>query len=118
MQVTPPAVSVSPSPSKLWPPNGKMISVTVSGTITDSGLGIDRTTATFSVLDEYGSVQPSGPVSLGSDGTYSFTILLQASRQAGDMDGRQYTIRVSVKDLAGNPGSASTIVTVPHDQGQ
>lgn len=117
VDTTPPAVSVSPRPSRLWPPNGKMVSVAVFGTITDSGSGVDPTTATFSVADEYGSVQPSGPVSLGSDGSYAFMISLQASRHGGDTDGRQYTITVRAKDLAGNLGSASTTVTVPHDQG-
>ena len=63
------------------------------------------------------NVQPSGPVSLGSGGSYSFTVSLQASRNGNDKDGRHYTITVSAKDLAGNLGSAATIVTVPHDQG-
>ena len=117
VDTTPPAVSVSPRPSTLWPPNGQMISVTVSGTITDSGSGVDPTKVSFSVVDEYGSVQPSGPVSLGSGGKYSFTISLQASREGGDKNGRQYTITVSARDLAGNLGSASTTVNVLHDQG-
>lgn len=118
VDTTPPALSVSARPSRLWPPNGKMVSVTVSGTITDNSSGVDPTTATFSVADEYGHVQPSGPVSLGSGGSYLFTISLQASRRGNDTDGRQYTITVSAEDLAGNPGSASTVVTVPHDQGK
>jgi hypothetical protein len=117
VDTTPPAVSVSSRPSRLWPPNGKVVSVTVFGMITDSDSGVDPTAATFSVVDEYGSVQPSGPVSLGSGGGYSFTISLEASRHGDDRDGRQYTITVSGRDLAGNPGSASTLVTVPHDQG-
>jgi hypothetical protein len=94
-----------------------MVSVTVFGTITDSGSGVDPTKVTFSVLDEYGSIQPSGPVTLGSGGSYSFMISLQASRHGGDKNGRRYTITVSAQDLAGNLGSASTTVTVPHDQG-
>jgi hypothetical protein len=117
VDTTPPALNVSARPSRLWPPNGKMVSVTVSGMITDSSSGVDPTTATFSVADEYGSVQPTGPVSLGPGGSYLFTILLEASRLGGDKNGRQYTITVSAEDLAGNPGSASTVVTVPHDEG-
>ena len=31
IDLTPPAVSVSANPSSLWPPNGKMVPVTVSG---------------------------------------------------------------------------------------
>jgi hypothetical protein len=65
------------------------------------------------VVDEYGSIHPSGPVTRGPGGSYSFTATLQASRNGTDLDGRHYIITVSAKDLAGNLGSASTIVTVP-----
>jgi glycosidase len=117
IDLTAPTVSVTANPSSLWPPNGKMVSVTISGAITDGLSGVDPSTAAFNVVDEYGQIQPSGPVSLGSGGSYSFTISLQASRNGNDKDGRHYTITVSAKDLAGNVGSAATIVTVPHDQG-
>jgi len=93
-----------------------MVSVTVSGTITDALSGVDASTAAFHVIDEYGSVQPSGPVTLNAGGHYSFKVLLQASRLDTDLNGRRYTIKVSANDLAGNLGSASTAVTVPHNQ--
>ncbi len=117
IDVTPPVVNVSASPSSLWPVNGKMVPVTVSGTITDSLSGVNPGTAAFAVVDEYGSIQPTGPVSLGAGESYSFTILLQASRNGNDRNGRQYTITVSATDYAGNLGSAAATVTVPHDQG-
>lgn len=114
---TPPAITVSSNPTTLWPPNGKMVSVTIAGTITDAGSGVNASTATYAVTDEYGSAQPSGKVTLGSNGNYSFTIQLQASRDGNDKDGRKYTITVKAQDNAGTSGSASTVVTVPHDQG-
>ncbi len=117
IDLTPPVVSVSANPSSLWPPNGRMVPVTISGTITDSLSGVNSSTAAFAVVDEYGLIQPSGPVSLGSGGSYSFVVSLQASRDGSDRDGRHYTITVSANDFAGNRGSAATIVTVPHDQG-
>jgi len=117
IDLTPPAVSVSASPSSIWPPNGKMVPVTVSGTITDNLSGVNPSTAAFAVVDEYGSVHPSGIVTLGPGGSYSFTVSLQASRNGNDKDGRQYMISVSAKDFAGNRGSAATTVTVPHAQG-
>jgi hypothetical protein len=113
----PPVVTVSANPTTLWPPNGKMVTVTVSGTITDACSIVNVSTAAYSVADEYGEVQPSGPVSLGTGGNYSFAIPLQASRLGTDKNGRTYTITVSAKDNAGNLGSASTVVAVPHDQG-
>jgi glycosidase len=118
IDLTPPMVSILASPNTLWPPSGTMMPVTVSGAITDSLSGVDPGSVTFAVVDAYGAVQPSGPVTLGVGGTYSFTISLQASRNGNDKDGRQYTITVSAKDLAGNVGSASTVVTLPHDQGR
>ncbi len=114
----PPVITVSANPSTLWPPDGKMVPVTIAGTMTDSQSGVNPSTATYAVTDEYGLVQPSGKVTLGTNGSYTFTIQLQASRNGDDLDGRQYIITVSAQDNAGNKGSASTGVTVPHDQGQ
>jgi FG-GAP-like repeat/FG-GAP repeat len=111
---TPPVITVSTSAESLWPPNGKMMPVTVSGTITDTGCSVKS--AAYAVTDEYGQVQPRGGITLGADGIYSFTILLQASRLGTDLGGRQYTVTVRASDNAGNAASASAVVTVPHDQ--
>jgi hypothetical protein len=43
-------------------------------------------------------------------------VLLPASRNDTDKDGRTFTITVGAKDKAGNPASQSVVVTVPHDQ--
>jgi hypothetical protein len=115
--VTPPVVTVFATPKTLWPPNGKMVTVTISGTITDTESGVNASTAAFEVKDEYGLIQPSGQITtLDASGRYSFRIQLQASRKGNDRDGRLYTIIVSAQDKEGNQGSNSTIVTVPHDQ--
>lgn len=100
----------------LWPPNGKMVPVTVSGTLSDAGSGIDASSATFTVVDEYGVVQPSGAVTVAPNGSYSFTVQLESSRKGTDKDGRTYTVVVSVEDNNGNVGSATTSVAVAHDQ--
>jgi hypothetical protein len=117
---TPPMVTiVSVTPDTLWPPNSKLVPVTVSGTITDKDSNVDAITATYEVKDEYGLIQPSGQITtLDASGRYSFRIHLQASRHGNDRDGRQYTITVRAVDDESNEGSADTIVTVPHDQGQ
>ena len=113
---TPPIITISETPSTIWPPNGKMVPVSVQGVITDTGSGVNASTSRYTVVDEYGRVQPSGSITLLAGGKYSFRILLQASRNGSDKDGRQYVIIVSAKDNAGNLGSAFTTVTVPHDQ--
>ena len=90
----------------------------LSGTVRDEagGSGVDANAAT-AVTDEYGSVQPSGPVTVAADGRYTFTVYLQASRHGSDKNGRQYSITVSAQDNAGNTWAATTDVIVPHDQG-
>jgi kumamolisin len=116
-ETTPPVITISALPTTLWPPNGKLVRVVVSGTIADADSGVNAGVAAYSVTDEYGSVQPAGPVTLGANGAYSFTILLQASRRGNDRDGRRYVVTVTARDNAGNNASSWTSVTVPHDQG-
>jgi len=115
---TPPVITATASPAELWPPRGQMVQVTVSGTMTDDLSGVSPGTAQFVVEDEYGAIQPTGAVTLGANGAYSFLVALAARRDGQDTLGRQYTIVLSVKDKAGNTGSASTTVLVPHDQGR
>jgi hypothetical protein len=111
---TSPVVTVAANPTTLRPPNGALIPVTVTGSITDSGSGVNVSTAAFAVMDEYQAIQPTGPVSLQPNGSNTFTVQLQASRRGQDQDGRHYTIAVSAKDLAGNPGVGTAVVVVPH----
>jgi hypothetical protein len=112
---TPPSIAVSASPSVLWPPNNKLVPVTIAGAIVDTGTGVNPSSARYAVVDEYGVVQPSGPVSLDSSGNYSFVIQLMASRFGYDSDGRHYTITISAADYAHNLGAASAVVVVPHN---
>ena len=114
----PPTVTVSTIPTEVWPPNGKLATVAVSGTIADDsgGAGVNLGSAVYEVVDEYGQVQPRGSLTPGTDGRYAFTVALEASRLGNDRDGRHYAITVSATDNAGNRGSASTTVTVVHDQ--
>jgi probable HAF family extracellular repeat protein len=113
---SPPAITVTATPETLWPPNGRMVPVTISGTIKDADADVDASTAAYAVTDEYRQVEPTGNITLRPDGSYSFTIHLQASRNENDKNGRQYSITVSALDNAGNEGSATADVIVPHDQ--
>jgi hypothetical protein len=56
----------------------------------------------YTVMDEYGQVQPSGNLIL-VDGSYAFTVALQASRRGNDPDGRHYMIAVSAQDNLASP---------------
>ena len=115
--ITVPTVTASADPSILEPPSGRMAPVTLTGTITDAGSGVDLTSAMFVVEDEYGVVQPSGSIEVNADGSYRVQILLEASRKGTDFDGRTYRVTVSVSDQAGNRGSADVVVRVPHHRG-
>lgn len=106
---TPPAVSVAADPSTLWPPNHKMVDITISGSATDTISGIALTT--FVVIDEYTTTAP-----ILSD--FNTTIQLEAWRNGGDEDGRIYTISVTAKDKANNEATSSATVTCPHDKGK
>src|SRR4029453_7456085 len=114
---TPPVITVSATPKTLWPPNGRMVPVTISGMIKDAESGVNASTAAYAVTDEYELIQPSGHFTiLDANGSYAFTIQLQASRRGNDQDGREYVISISAQDNEGNHRSKYTIVTVPHDQ--
>jgi hypothetical protein len=115
---TPPTVSCTAIPNTLWPPNGKEVSVDISGTVTAGTQALVLESVAFAVSDTEAQIQPSGAVAVGSDGTYSFTVPLFAARDGNNQNGRQYTITVNAGDQIGNVGSCSTVVTVPHDQGQ
>jgi len=106
------------APGTLWPPNGKTVPVQVRGTITDAGSGVNRSSARFAVTDEYGAVQPTGAITVAANGTFTVSVPLVAARHDADVDGRKYTIVASAKDNAGNQGTATLVVVVPHDQGK
>jgi len=93
------------------------VSVTVSGTVTAGTQAIRPGGTTYAVIDEYGQIQPSGTITLGAEGTYSFGVWLIAARNGIDLKGRTYTIKLITTDQIGNVGSCSAVVTVPHDQG-
>jgi hypothetical protein len=111
----PPVITVSASPSVLWPPNGKMIPVTLSGTTTVASCATKPTILSYTVVDEYGLVQPAGSIVPEADGTFSIRVPLQASRRGDDRNGRKYTITVTAANSGGS-AAATSVVTVPHNR--
>ncbi|MEN3369059.1 MAG: large repetitive protein [Verrucomicrobiota bacterium] len=115
---TPPNITVSADPARIWPPDHRGAQVTISGSVSDDLSGIDPTSATFVVMDEYGAVQPTGSFTIQNDGTFSFALQLDAWRDGKDLDGRHYSIHVTAADNAGNIATRTISVLVPHDQGE
>jgi outer membrane protein assembly factor BamB len=88
------------------------VTITVSGHATDTVSGVPLSGyVTNNVVDEYGITQPSGPVVLQSNGNYSFTLSLPATRNTGDNQ-HVYTITVRASDQAGNANSASDTLKI------
>lgn len=114
LDTTPPILSVTLTPTKLWPPNGKLVPIT----------------ATISVKDDYDpapeikleSITPS-ELSAPDDiqdatlGTDDRQFMLKATRDGNNKAGRVYTVIYSATDASGNQSIATATVTVPHDQG-
>ena len=71
-ETTPPVVTVSARPSTLWLPRRRSVPVTISGTITDAGSGVDASSATFQVTDEHEHdlARRSDSIAVKNDGSY------------------------------------------------
>jgi len=93
-------------------PSSNPVTITVTGHATDTVSGVSITDgATFSVVDEYGVTQPSGPITLQSNGNYSFTLTLPATKNVGDGT-HVYTITVRGTDRAGHTNTASDTLKI------
>jgi hypothetical protein len=117
VDTTPPVISnVSASPDVLWPPNHKMVDVTVHATATDT-----CGPATWKIISVSSNEVAKGKATKSSPAwkiTGDHTVNLRAERD-GKGSGRVYTITVQAKDVSGNLSTPATVtVTVPHDQGK
>ncbi|MBI4348575.1 MAG: hypothetical protein HY553_17170 [Elusimicrobia bacterium] len=111
---TPPTVSVSATPTSIWPPNKKMVAVTLSGTVTNAP-GCTLSAASYALADEYGANQ-AGPLIVGDNGSFSVTVYVQAWRNGTDKDGRSYSFSASATNQSGAGTSNEAVSTVPHSQ--
>jgi hypothetical protein len=115
VDLTDPTGHVSANPSSIWPPNGSMVPVTVTGSGTDGISGLSQ--VSYVVTDEYGGTFSIGTRSLsGNSASWMETLLVEARRNGDDLDGRQYHIVATVNDVSGRTSTASTDVVVLHDR--
>jgi hypothetical protein len=111
----PTSFTATVNPTTLWPPNGNVMPVTISGNAFDAGTGVAR--IEWRVLDEYKQYEPTGTYQLSGNGPFSFQIGLLNARRGNDKDGRHYTITMTVFDAAGNQLALPTPLVVNiHDQ--
>ena len=112
---TAPAATITADPAKLWPPDGRAVDVTLSGSGSDATSGL--ASVSYSITDEYGSPLSIAPRALnGNEATWSEVIALEARRNGGDLDGRLYRILITVTDAAGLTSTYTVDVIVVHDQ--
>jgi len=104
-----PLVTAAVNPATA-PKGPKPVTVTISGSVSDAVSGVSS--VSYSVIDEYGAAQPSGPVMIQVNGNYSFAITLPATKQGWDKDGHLYTIVISATDQAGNAAQATTTLRI------
>ena len=113
---TAPTISSSvASPSILWPPNHKMVPVSLTATAVDA---VDPSPAC--AITSVASNEPVDGLGDGDTGpdwdvTGSLALNLRAER-AGNGTGRIYTITVRCSDGSGNASTRSVPVSVPHNQ--
>jgi hypothetical protein len=109
VDTTPPAISsVSASPNSLWPPNHKMVAVTVSPVVADACGG------TSCRIVSIGVNQPAPASDWQITGPLGANLRAERSGSGGD---RVYTLTVQCTDGSGNNAQNTVAVTVPHDQG-
>ena len=103
---TSPSLTCVPTPSELWPPNGKLIPVNVNVDLTDTTSGAS------------GFLLTDAPTSDAVDfnlGTPDVAGRLRAER-AGNGTDRTYRLTYTGRDIAGNTAHCAALIVVPHDQ--
>jgi subtilisin-like proprotein convertase family protein len=106
-----PTISVSLSPTELWPANNQMRTINATVQVSDNCPGV--TYRLVSVTGNDGTV--AGDI-VAATGTAANSFSLRAKR-LGNGNGRTYTATYSATDGAGNISLASATVFVPHSQG-
>jgi len=114
--ITPPDCSkATPSISEIWPPNHKLVPISIVG-VTDPDVG-DTVTITINAITQDEPVNGLGdgdtaPDGFGVDGS---SALVRAER-SGLGNGRVYVISFTANDPIGAMCTGSVSVCVPHDQ--
>jgi uncharacterized repeat protein (TIGR01451 family) len=111
----PTITNATADPSVLWPPNHRMVEVTVSYDVTDNcplppGSCTLDVTSNEPVLG-HGSGHTSPDWIVVDD----HHVLLRAERE-GPGNGRIYTITITCTDSGGNSSNEDVLVTVPHNR--
>jgi hypothetical protein len=115
IDTTPPSLQLTTSPATLWPPNNKLVAVTVAAEASDDTDPRPAVKLVSVTCDDACSLEKD-VVGAALD-TDDRTFQLRATRM-GPGGGRTYTITYGATDAAGNRATKAAAVRVPHDQGR
>ena len=109
---TAPTVTCTPTPSKLWPPNGRLVPVSVAVIVGDATSRPGRIRLTAETSSSGNAATDIVGFALG---TPDVAGLLRAERR-GDETSASTTLTYTAQDNAGNAATCVATVVVPHDQ--
>jgi endo-1,4-beta-xylanase len=120
VDTTPPELTLSASPSELWPPNHRLVPIAVTVTTSDvcdenPDVRLVSITSNEGTLAN-GSGHTSPDVEGAAFGSDDRAFLLRAERR-GPGNGRVYTITYEAEDGSGNVTTRTVAVTVAKSQG-
>jgi hypothetical protein len=110
----PTITSLSTNAPTLWPPNHKMVAVTLNSTVNDA-VGVDSSRIVSATSNEPDDGLGDGDTAGDIEITGAMTLNLRAER-SGNGNGRVYSITVEASDAAGNTSTRTVTVSVPKNQ--
>lgn len=114
---TPPVItSLASSSATLWPPDHKLVPISLSASATDN-VGVTSLKIISATSNEPDNGLGDGDTANDIVITGDLTLNLRAER-SGKGNGRTYTITVEAKDAAGNASTRTVTVSVPKSQGK
>ena len=117
--VSTPALTVTLTPNRLWPPNHKMVTITANVRASDTCDPNSTVTLVSITSNEpdngLGDGDTPNDIQGAAFGTDDRTFALRAER-SGTGTGRIYTVTYQATNSAGKTSTATAQVVVPHDQ--
>jgi len=115
-----PSIAPVPSTTILWPPNQKMVDITIVANASDNSGGPVTLAASVSSNEPEdglgdGDMAPDWTEPVIDQVNGIITLQLRAER-SGSGNGRVYTISITATDTSGNSSQANIQIIVPHDK--
>jgi hypothetical protein len=119
---TPPTLAPVSDKTILWPPNHKMVDVTIRANAADNTGGPVSLEAVVASNEPQnglgdGDLSPDWTNPIVDQARGIITLQLRAER-SGAGNGRIYSIRITARDASRNSSQATVQIMVPHDQGK